>query len=126
MRNIKIITNRKNWLRLLCGRRVTIGSTYGALTALDSGETEHGELTALSFENGALLLGSRDRRYFVFTSGDLAGFGRRILTDHISCTIRFREALTRKTDFSALRARYYRVPLPVMDAIERAVSSGCF
>ena len=124
MDKIKIISSRKNWLKPVCGGSVVIGRTYGGVTAVDTGETERGQWRALSFAGGALLLGSPEQTDFLFTAGDLAAFGGRIFTDRVSCHIRFPEAVTEKTDFGALRDRYYRVPRSLLDAIQKAVRGG--
>lgn len=125
MPKIKTITNKQNFLKLLCGRAVTIGRTYAGLIPVSGGDSENETLKALSYENGTLLLASKDQKYFVGTSGDCASWGGRIVADGISFRIRFQEPVTEKTDFSEIRRKNYRVPRAVMDAICAAVGGVC-
>ncbi len=126
MPKIKTITNTRKFLtdrlKLLCGHRVTIGKTYTGLTAINGGFSTDEEMKALYFENNTLLLSSKNQKYFVFTSGDLANWGNRIITDRVISCIRFNEAITQETDFSEIRRKYYRVPPTLIDYVIKGIA----
>ena len=124
MPKIKNITNRQNWLKLLLGQPITMGKTYAGVTFADGRDREGRALTALGFKDGMLILSGEDRRYFLCTAGDCAAWGREILADRASFSICFQEPLTGKTDFSAIRRKYHRVPTTVLRAIFAAVSES--
>ena len=126
MPKIKTTTNTRkrlaDRLKLICGQYVTVGKNYSGLTALEGESYTNEELKALYFENGTLLLSSKDQKYFVFTSGDLASWGNRIITERVKSCIRFDELITTETDFSEIKRKYYRVPPALIEYIIKGIA----
>ena len=112
------ITDR---LKILFGKSIIIGKVYDCCivkNGLIAGEP----LKALYFENGTLLLSSKNQKYFVFLVGDMAAFSNRIYADNVLTSISFNEPITANTDFQRLKDRMHRVPPKLIERIKKGVT----
>ena len=112
------ITDR---LKILFGKSIIIGKIYDSCT-VSNGLIADEPLKALYFENGTLLLSSKNQKYFVFISGDMAAFRGRIFADSVLTSISFNEPITANTDFQRLKDRMHRVPPKLIDRIAKGVT----
>ena len=112
------ITDR---LKILFGKSIIIGKIYDSCT-VSNGLIADEPLKALYFENGTLLLSSKNAKYFVFLVGDMAAFRGRIFADSVLTSISFNEPITANTDFQRLKDRMHRVPPKLIDRIAKGVT----
>lgn len=124
-RKIKITKHAKtqtgNKIKLLFGQKIVIGKIYDSCT-VSNGLIADEPLKALYFENGTLLLSSKNAKYFVFLVGDMAAFRGRIFADSVLTSISFNEPITANTDFQRLKDRMHRVPPKLIDRIAKGVT----
>lgn len=125
MSKIKVTENAKTRaarkLKRLFGQKITIGKIYDSCI-VDNGLIADMPLKALYFENGTLLLSSKNQKYFVFLVGDMAAFRGRIFADSVLTSISFNDPVTANTDFQRLKERMHRVPPNLIDRIKRGVT----
>ena len=112
------ITDR---LKILFGKSIIIGKVYDCCI-VKNGLISDEPLKALYFENGTLLLSSKNQKYFVFLVGDMAAFRGRIFADSVLTSISFNEPITANTDFQRLKDRMHRVPPKLIDRIAKGVT----
>ena len=112
------ITDR---LKILFGKSIIIGKVYDCCI-VKNGLISDEPLKALYFENGTLLLSSKNAKYFVFLVGDMAAFRGRIFADSVLTSISFSEPITANTDFQRLKDRMHRVPPKLIDRIAKGVT----
>ena len=112
------ITDR---LKILFGKSIIIGKVYDCCI-VKNGLISDEPLKALYFENGTLLLSSKNQKYFVFLVGDMAAFRGRIFADSVLTSISFNEPITANTDFQKLKDRMHRVPPKLIDRIKIGVT----
>ena len=109
--------------KLLFGHAVKKEKVYSDVVLLHSNEREiNTPLQALLYENGRLLLASEDRKYFVFLTGDIAAYDKKIYAERIVTSIRFNQPVTAQTDVITLKDKYHFVPPCLIDAIFSGVA----
>jgi len=112
------ITDR---LKILFGKSIIIGKVYDCCI-VKSGLIADMPLKTLLFENGTLLLSSKNQKYFVFLVGDMAAFRGRIFADSVLTSISFNDPVTANTDFQKLKDRMHRVPPKLIERIKKGVT----
>lgn len=126
MPKIKITKNTQtritDRLKILFGKSIIIGKIYDAVI-VSNGLIADEPLKALYFENGTLLLSSKNQKYFVFLVGDMAAFIGRIFADSVLTSISFNEPITANTDFQRLKDRMHRVPPNLIERIKKGVTA---
>lgn len=112
------ITDR---LKILFGKSIIIGKVYDCCI-VKNGLIADMPLKTLLFENGTLLLSSKNQKYFVFLVGDMAAFRGRIFADSVLTSISFNDPVTANTDFQKLKDRMHRVPPKLIERIKKGVT----
>ena len=112
------ITDR---LKILFGKSIIIGKVYDCCI-VNNGLIADMPLKTLLFENGTLLLSSKNQKYFVFLVGDMAAFRGRIFADSVLTSISFNDPVTANTDFQKLKDRMHRVPPKLIERIKKGVT----
>ena len=116
-------TRMADRLKLVFGNSVKIRKIYSGVVMLKSNEREIKKpLQALTYENGRLLLASEDRKYYVFVSGDVAAYAKKIYAERFVTSIMFNQPVTSQTDAMRIKSRYHYVPPKLIDSIIKAVA----